>query len=117
MLREAVAAFSATEVAPEDHMQLGICVQGAAIALWDLDAWRTLVERHAAIVRAAGVLDQLPVVLVGLGATTTWAGDFAASAALIAESDAVSEATGTRAPPFAALMLPPCGATRRRPSP
>jgi DNA-binding CsgD family transcriptional regulator len=105
-LREVVAAFSATDVAPEDHMQLGICVQGAAIALWDLDAWRTLVERHAAIVRAAGVLDQLPVVLVGLGATTTWAGDFAASAALIAESDAVSEATGTRAPPFAALMLP-----------
>ena len=52
------------------------------------------------------LLDQLPVVLVGLGATTTWAGDFAASAALIAESDAVSEATGTRAPPFAALMLP-----------
>jgi len=105
-LREAVAAFSAIDVAPEDHMQLGICVQGAAIALWDLDAWRTLVERHAAVVRAAGVLDQLPVVLVGLGATTTWAGDFAASAALIAESDAVSEATGTRAPPFAALMLP-----------
>ena len=52
------------------------------------------------------MLDQLPVVLVGLGATTTWAGDFDASAALIAESDAVTEATGTRAPPFAALMLP-----------
>jgi DNA-binding CsgD family transcriptional regulator len=106
VLLEVVTAFSATDVAPQDHMRLGICVQGAAIARWDLDAWRTLVERHAAIVRAAGVLDQLPVVLVGLGATTTWAGDFAASAALIAESDAVSEATGTRAPPFAALMLP-----------
>jgi DNA-binding CsgD family transcriptional regulator len=105
VLRQAVAAFSGPDVAPEDHMRLGACVQGAAIALWDLDAWRTLVERHAAIVRAAGVLDQLPVVLVGLGATITWAGDFAASAALIAESDAVSEATGTRAPPFAALML------------
>ena len=106
VLRAAVAAFSAADVAPEDHMRLGACVQGAAIALWDLDAWRALVEQHAAVVRAAGVLDQLPVVLVGLGATTTWAGDFAASAALIAESDAVSEATGTRAPPFAALMLP-----------
>ena len=105
-LHDAVAALSAADAAPEDHLRLGICVQGAAIALWDLDAWRTLVERHAAIVRAAGLLDQLPVVLVGLGATTTWAGDFAASAALIAESEAVSEATGTRAPPFAALMLP-----------
>ena len=105
-MREAVTALSAPDVVPEDHMRLGICAQGAAIALWDLDAWRTLVERHAAVVRAAGALDQLPVVLVGLGATTTWAGDFDASAALIAESDAVTEATGTRAPPFAALMLP-----------
>jgi len=105
-LREVVTALSAPDVVPEDHMRLGICAQGAAIALWDLDAWRMLVERHAAVVRAVGALDQLPVVLVGLGATTTWAGDFAASAALIAESDAVTEATGTRAPPFAALMLP-----------
>jgi len=106
VMREAVSALSAPDVAPEEHMRLGICAQGAAIALWDLDAWRTLVERHAAVVRAASVLDQLPVVLVGLGATTTWAGDFDASAALIAESEAVTEATGTRAPPFAALMLP-----------
>ena len=106
VMREAVTALSAPDVVPEDHMRLGICAQGAAIALWDLDAWRTLVERHAAVVRAAGALDQLPVVLVGLGATTTWAGDFDASAALVAESDAVTEATGTRAPPFAALMLP-----------
>jgi DNA-binding CsgD family transcriptional regulator len=106
VMRAAVSALSAPDVAPEEHMRLGICAQGAAIAQWDLDAWRTLVERHAAVVRAAGVLDQLPVVLVGLGATTTWAGDFDAAAALIAESDAVTEATGTRAPPFAALMLP-----------
>ena len=110
VMREAVSALSAPDVAPEEHMRLGTCAQGAAIALWDLDAWRRLVERQAAVVRAAGVLDQLPVVLVGLGATTTWAGDFDAAAALIAESDAVTEATGTRAPPFAALMLPAlCG--------
>jgi DNA-binding CsgD family transcriptional regulator len=105
-MREAVAVLSAPDVTPGEHMRLGTCAQGAAIALWDLDAWRALVELHAAVVRAAGALDQLPVVLVGLGATTTWAGDFDASAALIAESDAVTEATGTRAPPFAALMLP-----------
>ena len=106
VMREAVASFSAADVPPADHMRLGVCAQGAAIALWDMDAWRTLVERHAAIVRAVGALDQLPVVLVGLGAATTWAGDFATSAALIAEADAICEATGTHAPPFAALMLP-----------
>jgi DNA-binding CsgD family transcriptional regulator len=64
-----------------------------------------MAERHAATVRAVGALDQLALVLVGLGATTTWAGDLATSAALVSESDTVCEATGTRAPPFAALML------------
>jgi DNA-binding CsgD family transcriptional regulator len=106
VMREAVTAFSGADVPPEDHMRLGSCVAGAAIALWDLDAWRKQVERHAAIVRTAGALDRLPVVLVGLGTAITWAGDFAASAALVAEAGAVREATGTHAPPFAALMLP-----------
>ncbi|MEU6657557.1 BREX system ATP-binding domain-containing protein [Streptomyces sp. NPDC046821] len=105
-LRAAVDAFSAADVDPADHMRLGSYAQSAAISLWDMDAWRALVERQAAVVRAAGALDLLPVVLVGLGATTTWAGDLAASAGLITEADTVAEATGTRAPPFAALMLP-----------
>ena len=43
--------------------------------------------------------------LVGFGATTTWAGDLTAAAALVAESDAVCEATGAPRSSFAALML------------
>ena len=104
-LRMAMDAFTATDVTAEERLRLSTFAEGAAIALWDLDAWRALVERHAATVRSAGALDQLALVLVGLGATTTWAGDLAASAALVAESETVCEATGTHAPPFAALML------------
>ena len=104
-LRSAMDAFTVADVTAEERLRLNTFAEGAAIALWDLDAWRALVERQAATVRAVGALGQLPLVLVGLGATTTWAGDLTASAALVAESDTVCEATGAHAPPFAALML------------
>ena len=104
-LRAAMDAFTVADVTADERLRLSTFAEGAAIALWDLDAWREMAERHAATVRAVGALGQLALVLVGLGATTTWAGDLAASAALVSESDTVCEATGTRAPPFAALML------------
>ena len=104
-LRTAMDAFTAADVTAEERLRWNTFAEGAAIALWDLDAWRALVERQAATVRAVGALGQLALVLVGLGATTTWAGDLTASAALVAESDTVCEATGAHAPPFAALML------------
>jgi DNA-binding CsgD family transcriptional regulator len=104
-LRTAMDAFTGADVTAEERLRLNTFAEGAAIALWDLDAWRALVERQAATVRAVGALGQLPLVLVGLGATTTWTGDLTASAALVAESDTACQATGAHAPPFAALML------------
>src|SRR5262249_49952282 len=40
-----------------------------------------------------------------LGTAVAWTGDLAAAASLNAEAEAVCEATGSRAPPFAALLL------------
>ena len=65
-LRTAMDAFTGTDVTPEERLRLNTFAEGAAIALWDLDAWRALVERQAATVRAVGALGQLPLVLVGL---------------------------------------------------
>ena len=42
-----------------------------------------------------------------------WRGSFDAAAALIAETDAIAEATGSRLPPYAAMFL---GALRGRPA-
>ena len=70
-LRTAMDAFTAADVTAEERLRLNTFAEGAAIALWDLDAWRALVERQAATVRAVGALRQLALVLVGLGATTT----------------------------------------------
>jgi DNA-binding CsgD family transcriptional regulator len=43
--------------------------------------------------------------LGALGTATAWSGDFAGASALIAEADAICEATGSRAAPFTAMML------------
>ena len=64
-----------------------------------------MLVRQVQLARDVGALDQLPILLGALGMAVTWSGDFAAAASLIAEADAVCEATGSRAAPFTAMML------------
>jgi len=64
-----------------------------------------MLVRQVRLAHDAGALDQLPIILGALGTATVWGGDFAAAASLIAEADAVCEATGSRTAPFAAMML------------
>ena len=61
--------------------------------------------RQVQLARDVGALDQLPIDLGALGTDAAWSGDFAAAAALIAETDAVCAATGSRSAPFAAMLL------------
>ncbi|MEV8341396.1 helix-turn-helix transcriptional regulator [Streptomyces niveus] len=83
----------------------GWLAHAAAVALWDHDAWRSMLEREAAALRAAGAFDLLPVVLVALTTVTAWSGDLSAATALIAESDTVREATGAPGDVFGPLTL------------
>ena len=73
-------------------------------ALWDDEDWRVTV-RQVQLAREAGALVQLPLMLNTLAADAVWTVDFAAAAWLIAEADAVCEATGTRLAPVAAMTL------------
>jgi DNA-binding CsgD family transcriptional regulator len=104
-LRGVVGAFTGDGVSTAEELQWGWFAQAAASALWDYGAWRTMLEQQVRLARAAGALDQLPIDLAALGTATAWSGDFPAAAALIAESDAVCAATGSRAAPFTAMML------------
>jgi DNA-binding CsgD family transcriptional regulator len=104
-LRQAVIAFTDASVSPAEELQWGWFAQAAASALWDYETWRAMLEQQVRLARAAGALDQLPIDLGALGTATAWSGDFAAAAALVAEADAVCEATGSRAAPFTAMML------------
>jgi DNA-binding CsgD family transcriptional regulator len=104
-LRRAVSAFVSADISAEDALRWGWLAQAAASILWDDDAWRILVVRQVRLARAAGALDELPVMLGALGTAVAWSGDFAAASALNFEADAICAATGARAAPFTAMML------------
>ena len=83
-------------------------------ALWDDKGWH-LTMRHIQLARDVGALDQLPFLLGVLALDAVLRGDFAAAASLIAEADAVSEATGSRIAPYAAMVLAASEAGKPRP--
>ncbi|MYS66834.1 hypothetical protein GTW66_23300, partial [Streptomyces sp. SID5473] len=105
VLRGAVDAMAAADLTAADAPRWGWLTHAAAVALWDHDAWSSLLEREAAALRTIGAFDLLPVVLVALTTVTAWSGEFTAATALIAESDAVREATGAPADTFGPLLL------------
>jgi DNA-binding CsgD family transcriptional regulator len=102
-LQRAVSALASADIS-EEEIRWGWLGRAAASALWDDVRWRTILGRQVQLARDAGALDQLPVDLGSLGTDAAWRGDFATTAALIAETDAVCAATGARSAPFAAML-------------
>jgi len=105
-LRHAVDAFARAEIPVSDRLQYGPMAQGAAIAVWDEEDQRAILIQQVQLARTVGALDQLPVDLVALAIDDAWRGNFAEAASLIAECEAVCEATGgISVAPFAAMFL------------
>jgi DNA-binding CsgD family transcriptional regulator len=104
-LRQAALFFASDTISAEEQIRWGWLAQAAASARWDDAGWRALLARQVQLARDAGALDQLPIDLASLGTDAAWRGDFAEAAALIAETDAVCAATGSRSAPFAAMLL------------
>jgi DNA-binding CsgD family transcriptional regulator len=104
-LQRATSAFASADISAEAGIRWGWLGQAAASALWDDVRWRAILVRQVQLARDAGALDQLPIDLGSLGTDAAWRGDFAAAAALIAESDAVCAATGTRSAPLVAMLM------------
>jgi DNA-binding CsgD family transcriptional regulator len=104
VLRQGAATFASGDISVEEGLRWGWMAQ-AACTLWDDDGWRAILALQVQLARDAGALDQLPVDLGGLGTAVAWSGDFPAAAAVVAETDAVCEATGSRSAPFTAMLL------------
>ena len=104
-LRQAASVFASADITAEEELRWGWFAQAAASAVWDDDRWRAMLLRQVQLARDVGALDQLPIDLGALGTDAAWRGDFATAAALIAETDAVCAATGSRSAPFAAMLL------------
>ncbi len=104
-LRQVARVFASGSISTEEELRWGWLAQAAASALWDDVPWRTMLLRQVQLARDVGALDQLPIDLGALGTDAAWRGDFAMAAALIAETDAICAATGSRSAPFAAMLL------------
>ena len=104
-LRQAAGAFASADTPVEERLRWGWLAPVAAVVLWDEDDWYAMAVRQTQLAREVGALDQLPIDLASQAMVVTRTGDFPAAASLVAEADVVSEATGTRIAPYAALLL------------
>lgn len=95
-LRRAADAFLSDEVSDSEFVQWGHLATSTACNLWDWKSWDSLSAKHVELARASGALAPLSIALSGRGVYTAWCGDYDASTIIIAEFDAVNEATGIR---------------------
>lgn len=105
VLKRAVSAFRGDEVSREEGLRWLWQACHAAALIWDYGSWDVLSARLVTLAREAGALAALPLAFE----TRTWphvlAAEFAEAASLIAQVEAVTEATGSSIAPYAALML------------
>ncbi|MET8422448.1 AAA family ATPase [Nocardia sp. NPDC004860] len=104
-MRVAVELFAHTGNSEDEVLRWSWFAHPVAIALWDHDAWRAILERYVESIRAAGALDMMPIALSSLATVKAWSGDFAATTALMAESDAICQATGSPAAALPSILL------------
>ncbi len=72
---------------------------------WDDENWSMLTARHVQAARDVGDLSELPLALNSLVLVRLFAGERAAAASLVAEIQAIGEATGRGLAPYGALAL------------
>jgi DNA-binding CsgD family transcriptional regulator len=99
------AAKAIADLPVEDVLLWGWIASSASALLWDIEGMRASAAREVRLLRDAGALAALPSSLSNLAIATAWMGDFAGAASLIAETDSVAAATGSRQAPYALLRL------------
>jgi DNA-binding CsgD family transcriptional regulator len=104
-LERALSAFSSEDTSTEEGLRWLWLVVPAAQIRWDDESWHLLSTRHVRLARDVGALGVFPMALSQRAALHLFEGDFAAAASLIEEAAAITEATGSRLPPYAPLGL------------
>ena len=103
--QRAVRAFRSENLTVEEGLRWLWIASSEAAKLWDDESWSILSARHVDMARAAGALSVLPLTLNSRAVAHVFAGELDAAASLVAELDAVQQATGTTLAPYAALGL------------
>ena len=105
LLQRAATAFAGTVASIDEVLRWGWLATAAAAVVWDYEACVAAAARQVQLARDAGALSVLEVGLNVMGQTVVLGGDFGTAASLIAEADAVKEATGSHVAPYGALVL------------
>jgi DNA-binding CsgD family transcriptional regulator len=100
----ALRAFAELDGSGEDRRWLWLACR-LAQDLWDDELWQELATRGVRLARDTGALHLLPNALNHLAVLNVHSGAFAAAAALIAEVDGITKATGLPPLLYAAAML------------
>jgi len=104
LLRQALAGAGTDAPADEQPHWLWLaCV--TASHLWDDERWEQLAQRYATRVRQIGALAELPLALDRRARPLLFAGELSAAAALLDETRAVEDATGSPPWPYGELSL------------
>jgi DNA-binding CsgD family transcriptional regulator len=105
LLERAATAFAGNEVSTEEVLRWGWLATMASAVMWDYETALAVATREVQLARDSGALTVLAVAVNILGQVVALGGDFAKAASLVAEADAVNEATGAHVMPYAALVL------------
>ena len=103
--QRAVRAFRSDGFTVEEGLRWLWLASLEAAELWDDEGWSVLSARHVEMARAAGAFSVLPLTLQTQAVVHVFAGELDVAASLVAELDAVEQATGTTLAPYAALTL------------
>ena len=104
-LKRALRAFRDEPMSDEDALRWLWLACRIARALGDDASWDELTDRQVQLARKAGALSLLPIALIERFGVQLFVGDLDAAASLVAEAEAVVEATGSQLAPQGAIAL------------
>jgi DNA-binding CsgD family transcriptional regulator len=105
ILQQAATEFAGDGAGVEEVLRWGWLATVGAVVVWDYENCVAISDRGVRLARDSGALTVLAVALNILTQAVAMGGDFATAEQLIAEADAVREATGTQVLQYGALYL------------
>ena len=105
VLQRAAAGFAGAEASHEEVLRWGWLATAAAVTVWDFETCVAIAAREVELARDSGALAVLAVGVNVFAQAVVLGGEFEKASLLIAEADAVTEATGTDVLPYGALVL------------
>jgi DNA-binding CsgD family transcriptional regulator len=104
-LRRALAAFRDEPMSTHDALRWLWLACRVARALGDDASWDALTDRQVRLAREAGALSMLPIALIERFSVQLFFGNLSEAQSLVAEAEAVAEATGSHLAPQGAIAL------------